>query len=581
MQVTHNNLMSNELTDLATQLVVRTNPLRVHAVRVSRDRVRIAMSFVTIGARCPQCHQVSRRVHSRYTRQPIDLAWGSLQTQIELHVRRFHCDVMGCAQRIFSEQLPGFVQRYARRTEQLNDQLLLLAYVAGGAVGSRVATGFKIPISADSLLRLVRRGGRLTDQPTPRVLGVDDWAKRKGHSYGTILCDLERHCVIDLLDDREATTLQTWLEAHPGIEVICRDRAGQYAEGARLGAPNAIQVADRFHLLMNLTDTVKLVAERQRAQLQVNVVKPIRIETQSNDETPRRRTSYHLKLPRQNRFLQRREQRQQRWLDRQREVQNLKAQGFSQRQIQIQLKMSRGALKRYLSHDTLPEHALRNATIKPYATYLEERWQAGVHNATQLFNDIVARGYRGSYLLVSRFVQPWRNILTQSVVAAEHTPLTTTLSDPPVTETPVALPATLTVREVCTPRQVAFWVTRDPDKLKPHQKDKLEQLLANVPELLSARELAQDFRRLLMQHQPHQFDGWFTRASQSLLTEFQGFAQGLIRDKEAVISAIATTFSNGQTEGHVNRLKTIKRQMFGRGKLDLLRKRIMRPAVCA
>ena len=143
------------------------------------------------------------------------------------------------------------------------------------------------------------------------------------------------------------------------------------------------------------------------------------------------------------------------------------------------------------------------------------------------------------------------------------------------------MPTTITVREVCTPRQVAFWVTRDPDKLKPDQKDKLEQLLANVPDLLSARELAQDFRRLLMQHQPNQFDGWLAHAAQSMLTEFQGFAQGLIRDKDAVVAAITTTFSNGQTEGHVNRLKTIKRQMFGRGKLDLLRRRIMRPAVSA
>ena len=443
--------MSNELRELAIQLVVQTNPLRVHAVRVSRDRVRIAMSFVTLGARCPQCHQVSRRVHSRYTRQPSDKTWGSLLTHIEMHVRRFHCDAVGCAQRIFTEQLPGFVQRYARRTEQLNDQLLLLAYVTGGAAGSRVAARFKITISADSLLRLVRRGGRLTDEPTPRVLGVDDWAKRKGHSYGTILCDLERHQVIDLLDDRDVTTLQTWLEAHPGIEVICRDRAGQYAEGARLGAPNAMQVADRFHLLMNLTDTVKRVAEQQRAHLHVNVVKPIQIETATHVGASQRRTRDPLKVPRQNRFLQRQAQRQHRWLDRQREVQGLQAQGLSQRQIQTQLKMSRATLKRYVSHDPLPEHALRNATLKPYAAYLEDRWQAGVHNATQLFNDLVARGYRGSYLLVSRFVHPWRNTLSPSV-SSQHTPPASCVNDPPITETPAALPATHIVREVCTPR---------------------------------------------------------------------------------------------------------------------------------
>ncbi len=500
MCITHNRLVSNELRELATRLVVRTDPLHVHAVSVGGDHVRITISFATLAARCPCCHQGSRRVHSRYVRRPTDVTWGGLPTQIELHVRRFHCDTPNCLQRIFTEQLPGFVQRYTRRTVRLEDQLLLLAYVAGGAEGASVAARFKTPISADTLLRLIRRSGESKCLPTPRVLGVDDWAKRKGQSYGTILCDLERHQVIDLLDDREARTLQTWLEAHPGIEVICRDRAGQYAEGARLGAPSALQVADRFHLLLNLTDTVKQVADHQRTHLHVNVVKPIKVAPEPNIDQSRWRKSYHLKSPRQNRFQQRREERQQRWLDRHHEVNALKEQGLSQRQIQMQLKMSRATLKRYLSHETLPDHALRNATIKPYAAYLKERWQAGAHNASQLFHEIVARGYCGSYLLLSRFVQPWRNMHNQSQPDTPSQSISV-VNDPSAMEPIAVLPTTITVSEVCTPRQVAFWMTRDPAKLNPVQKDKLEQLLTRVPDLLCARELAQDFRQLLMQHQ--------------------------------------------------------------------------------
>ncbi len=481
-------------------------------------------------------------------RLPVDVAWGDLRTQVELHVRRFHCETQGCTQQIFTEQLPGFVRRYARRTERLDNQLLLLTYVAGGQAGSMLAEHFKISISPDTLLRLIRRSGESKDLPTPRVLGVDDWAKRKGQSYGTILCDLERHQVIDLLDDREATTLQAWLEAHPGIEVICRDRAGQYAEGARLGAPSALQVADRFHLLMNLTDTVKQVADHQRTHLHVSVVKPIKVEPEPNTDPRRRRKRYHLKSPRQNRFQQRREERQQRWLDRHYEVNALKEQGLSHRQIQAQLKMSRATLKRYLSHESLPDHALRNATIKPYVTYLEERWQAGAHNATQLFHEIVARGYRGSYLLLSRFVQPWRNTYSQSMPEQSYQPALE-VPNLPATESIATLPATITVHEVCTPRQVAFWATRDPAKLNPNQKDKLEQLLTRVPDLQCAHQLAQGFRALLMQHQPNIFEDWLARAAKSHLAEFQSFAQGLIRDKDAVMAAIATTFSNGPTEG--------------------------------
>ena len=195
--------MGNELRDLATHLIVRTQPLRVNAVTVVSDRVKVTMSFVTVGARCPCCHgpskghfRVSRRVHSRYTRQPADMVWGGLTTQLELHVRRFHCDTPNCAQRIFAEQLPQFLRRYGRRTEwpspsngprglerppSLEGQLWLLAWVAGGEAGSGIAERFHVPISADTLLRITRRRSSSVDLNTPRVLGVDESGPSRGH----------------------------------------------------------------------------------------------------------------------------------------------------------------------------------------------------------------------------------------------------------------------------------------------------------------------------------------------------------------------------------------------------------------
>ena len=166
--------MWNAIRDLATQVIVRTQPLRVNAVTVLGDRVKVTMSFVSIGARCPCCHKVSRRVHSRYTRRPTDRVWGGLTTQLELHIRRFHCDTPNCAQQIFAEQHPQYLRRYGRRTESLEDQLLLLAWVAGGEAGIGVAERFHIPISADTLLRITRRRGGTADSKTPRVLGVDE-----------------------------------------------------------------------------------------------------------------------------------------------------------------------------------------------------------------------------------------------------------------------------------------------------------------------------------------------------------------------------------------------------------------------
>jgi transposase len=392
---------------------------------------------------------------------------------------------------------------------------------------------------------------------------------------------LERHCVIELLPDRESKTLSLWLEAHPGIEIICRDRASAYTQAASQSAPAAQQVADRFHLLMNLTGTVKKTVERNRKCLRLPLTDPDTPAIPSpvsliapNITIPEgisgSKSTAQLEVPslpipptaRQQLIAERRAHRR----DKYNRVVELHELGVPGRKIAKQLCISRPTVERYLRVGHYPEHARRGETIRPFADYLIQRWQAGIHIAVQLFQEIKEQGYRGSYQAVTHFVTELKNGVVHLQPEPSYDSVDSNLS-PPIQQ------PNLKVKSVA-PRHVAYLLTKPASELTAEQKKEVDWFCQSFPDLATSYLLAQEFGKIIREHLPDQFTKWLEKALSSELADFRNFAASLIKDKDAVTAALNTSWSSGQVEGQVNRLKLIKREMFGRGKLDLLEKRL-------
>jgi Transposase/zinc-finger of transposase IS204/IS1001/IS1096/IS1165 len=252
----------------ATSPIRRLLPegLKPRNISVGPSGLTVHAEVAAVSARCPLCGKRSSKVHSRYERTIADLPWRKVSLTLKIPARRFFCANRRCERTIFCERLLEAAP-YARKTDRLEEALLLIAFKLGGEARSRLARELGLLVSPDALLERIRRAPRSGAGRGVRVLGIDDWALRKGHRYGTILVDLEEHRVVDLLPDRTAQTLQEWLKAHPGIEVVSRDRYRPYIDGIKTGAPEAVQVADRFHLMKNLTATIERVLERERISL--------------------------------------------------------------------------------------------------------------------------------------------------------------------------------------------------------------------------------------------------------------------------------------------------------------------------
>jgi len=511
-------------------------------------RERIIMVLRPAGERscCPACHVRSGRVHSLYRRRLRDLPWEGIPVRIELRVRRFFCDSDNCPQRIFTEQLSKTAPRYARRTSRLSVALERITLALGGSAGSRLAEQLGILASDSTLLRQLRRK-TCEEFASPRVLGIDDWAWRKGRRYGTILCDLERGKVVDLLADRNAESTARWLRAHPGTEIISRDRASLYAEAATKAAPHAVQVADRWHLLHNLKEALtcalvphhRLLAEVAQA-----------VSGQSGAAT----ASAVKPLPAARSMARKQSVQQQnrgRRLARYESVIEKMRQGASQREIARSCGLARKTVRHWIGAHSFPERrpSCHASTIDEHRSYIEQRWQQGCHNAAQLWRELRERGFDGQ----SRTVRDW---IRKYCGPDKQREKTGSVVSPPLRT---------------SPRQVAWLLLKQPEQSRPF----LEELYGRSPEIANCASIAQEFCRIIRQRDVAAWPHWRDAASSGPLSNF---ARHLCRDEAAVIAALQQPWSNGPVEGHVHRLKLFKRSMYGRAGFDLLRLRVLHAA---
>jgi len=535
------------------------DPSRLELQHYAADKQLITMVVKTTPtmAPCPTCQSPSGRVHSRYRRTLADLPWQGIQVRLLLHTRKFFCSQSTCPVAVFTERLPTVTEPYARQTGRLGQAVLQLGLALGGAAGARLALRLGLKVSRDSLLRTVRRAGQ-TNAVWPRVLGVDDWAWRRGQHYGTLLVDLEGHRPADLLPDRRAESLAEWLKEHARVEIICRDRAGAYAEGARQGAPQAIQVADRWHLLKNLREALEqLVARKHRLVRQAAQAMGTQPKASDDVETPpssRPVDETQLALRRQ----QRRERRKSRY----EQVLELFRKGASIRAIAEHLGMHRRTVRRFVRSDGFPERASPKrcpSTLDSYHSYLEQRWQEGCHNAAKLWRELRQQGYRGSQSMLRKHLAGWRTCL------------------PALGQTTGSLMAGGSAVRFTTPSpgRTSWLLLEPPENCQAEESAFVEQLSSLSPEIKTAKTLAEDFYQMMRHRQADRLDQWLTEAAGSGLPELASFAAGLQKDKPAVIAGLTLEWSNGQVEGQVHRLKLLKRQMYGRAKLDLLRARVL------
>ena len=588
---------------LAAEFLLLPADMQVEEVETDQNRLLLVLSSTQLTTVCPYCSSRSARVHSRYTRTLVDLPCQERAVVLRVQVRRFFCLNAACARTTFAEQFPALAPAYARRTHRQLQRLCQIAFALGGRPAARLLVQEAMPTSFSTVLRLLRHSPA-PDFPSPHIVGIDDFALKKGDRYGTILVDLERHRPIDLLPDREAATLVAWLQTHPTIEIVSRDRASAYAQAVKQGAQEALQVADRYHLLVNLREHLKSFLDHKRTSLpkvEVNrpdaqagealaaLMKPLVAEQGPASPQDASLASFVRDTKREKWFhtpsqgaLAHSQASRTRRLARFEQVRALHQQGLSMRTIARELGMSRASVSSFIQAETFAEQAPRprkgvTSKLDPFVPALLKCWQEGEYNGAHLYQHIRDQGFTGSYGLVRRLVADLRRMhppasgTRRSWVRKDRPELfDPTFGTPPSPPQPK--------RKRLSPSQVAWLFVCQPHKLTQRQRKQLEIVCQAGLDFQHVYELAQEFVTMVTQHQAEVFEAWLQRAEHSGIASLKGLAKGLRRDDAAVSAALTLPWSQGQVEGQITRLKLLKRKMYGRAKFDLLRLRVLNAA---
>ena len=533
----------------------------------NEHQLTLSLTSTQTQATCPICGQRSHRVHSRYERRLADLPCVGFSLTLIVKVCKFFCSNPNCHRRIFTERLPEVAAPWARKTIRFVQQLQSIGLALGGAAGARLGAHLGIAICGSTLLGQIAKL-KLPEFKTPKALGVDDFAFRKGHHYGTILVDLETHAPIALLADRKADTLVEWLETHPGIEVFSRDRSKTYKSAMDKAAPAAIQVADRFHLVKNLGETIATALGDYGPELRAADKAQRQALVDEHDEAivviaPKPTPEPDVRPPESARAVQ------QHRIEQQKVIKALSAERWPQAAIAQEVGVSMRTVQRFLAApDFLPKPpqqiASNRSILAPYKQQILDWWNDKVREPKVLLALLRPLGYKGSIRTVQRYVARLR--------AAQGLP-------------PIKRPITHPLPKVIdpqmpplTPRRAAYLAVLKPENREPDDTTLLEKLRHQHPDIEQLFELADDFLQLLRERKANAFDAWLLKALACKLKPLQKFAQGLLDDYDAVKVSMVSKFSNGPVEGLNNKLKMLKRQMYGRASLKLLEKRFVMAA---
>lgn len=531
--------------------------LEVTSIEKTEDRLTISVVSTQGSACCPLCSSSATRVHSHYTRAIADLPCAGQQVRLLLSVRKFFCEVTTCTRKIFVERVAPFIEPWARVTARQYQSVQVIGLATGGMLGARLTDQLGIQTC---WMTIIRRMMALATPPVEYVveLGIDDFAFRRGRKFGSILVDMQSHKVIDLLPDRTKETAAAWMSAHPEIDLVSRDRGGDYAAGAREGAPQAVQIADRFHLYKNLVEAVELTLARCRAEIRKNAYQvvsqeegsePLVIDTEFvSVENWKPAPDACSERERLNRRAER--------LDKYEQVVALRLQGLGCTEIAKRVGLTARTIQRWLKEETFPEaqrRRKRHSCFDPYAAYVLKRWEQGCQNGSQLYREIKEQGYTGQERQVHRFLVPLRKkqrIIQKAEVP--HAPL-----------------------QDFSAKDAVWLFARDPGELDENKRETVAAICQASETASKTYELIQEFRQLLHTRRGEKLDDWLAKVTASQIRELQSFVLGVQRDKAAVVAGLTFLQNNGLVEGKVNKLKLIKRMMYGRAKFPLLRQRVL------
>src|SRR6266700_7284590 len=492
------------------------------------NEVTITVRAASPTAPCPCCGTICKRIQSHYKRTVRDLPASGRPVYLMIHVRRFFCQESTCVRKIFAERFPSLTLPRVKFTLRLQEALREMGFELGGEAGARLGKKLSYPGSPDTILRLVKQD-ELPTASSPRAVGLDDWSWKRRLRYGTLICDLDSHHPIDVLPDRSVETVSAWFETHPSVEVVSRDRSSEYAAAIKKGAPQATQVADRWHLGKNLAESIETLLARCRAEIRHG------LHVQAIPEQERAGTEPVLEEEKRPARTHREEEarlaRRAQKLDRYEQVLELRDQGLTAADIGPRIGVSGRTIRRWLAHGSFPEARRRRrrpSLIDPYERYVLQWWQAGNRNGLQLYRELTAQGYRGSskamYRYLERLRTPQRHALGSSSPSKRQR-----------RKSVLASPAPL---ENFSAQRATWLFVCHPEKLDETQQKELALIRQASPSAEAAYRLAQAFMQMIRERTGHQLDAWLSSAEASRLPEFQSFAKGIQQDKAAVLAGL-------------------------------------------